>query len=84
VPNDQGKVFAGAADDGHPTDLPGTKCLGKSLAGLKPAAFEIVECQPAAHLDLVDLFEPAITEHRLGQPFVGKILQQVRKECHRR
>ena len=81
---DQRKVFARAAHDRHPPHLARAELFGPALAGRQPAALHGIEGQPAAHLNLVDLLQPAIAEHRLGQPFVGEVFQQVGDEGLRR
>jgi len=77
---DQRKVLRRAADQRHPPDLAGAEHFGEFLALLQPAALGRIEGQPAAHLHLVDLLQPAIAEHRLGQPFVGEVFEQVGDE----
>ena len=77
---DQREIFARAADNRHPPDLAGAELFGKALARRQPAALHRVKGEPAAHLDLVHILQPAVAEHRLGHPFIGEILDQVRDE----
>ena len=75
---DQREVFCRAADNLHAADLARAELFGIALTGRQTAALHGIKSEPAAHLDLVYLFQPAITEHRLCYPLIGKILNQMR------
>ena len=73
---DRREVLLGAADDAHPPDLARPEHLGGGLAALQRATLHGIERQPAAHLHLVDIAQPAIAEHGFRHPFVAEILDQ--------
>ena len=73
-------ILRRTADDGHPPDLPVGKMRGHGVPFRAPCIGKGVIGDPVRGIVNIGGMEPAVMEHRLGQPFVRHVLQQVAEE----
>ena len=77
---DHGGVLGGAADQRHPFDLALREIAGGGFARLSGAVGEEVVGDPEPRVPDVGVAGPPVMEHRLGEPFVRHVFDEVAEE----
>lgn len=73
---DERRVCGGTADQGHPGNLPLCKSPRESFPRLPATVGRGVIGDPMGGVVDIGVIRPAIVEHRLRHPFIGKVLEQ--------